>query len=225
MNLLKCACFYTLIMIFFSCSLDYNKSAAYFDKRPNLVFKNITLEKYEDKKMTMKINSERLEMYETEKIWAGRNLKFVQFAKKGGKNEFSGSAGAALIDNGKDEYFLGNNVEFKSEEDSLTISSAALFWMKKENMLFAPEDKVVSIQKSGEVTLSGLGFAANTAAKTFEISSGVKGIIETDKTDKDGKSVIKNEDVLNPSYFNLLNLRESASRSFRESGSGGNKSE
>lgn len=197
-----------IFIIFSSCSLNYDKSAAHFEKRPNMVFKNITLDRYEEKKLTMKIDSERLEMYDSEKIWAGKNLRFIQLEKNNkNKNEFSGFAGAVLIDNGKDEYFLGKTVEFKYEKDGIIISSPALYWLKKENMLFAPESQPVSIQKNNEVSLTGYGFVANTSAKSFELNSAVNGLIETDKNSGDEASAsagFKSESVFSSGLENSL---------------------
>lgn len=216
-------CAFAIILTISSCSLNYNKSAAHFEKRPNMVFKNIVLEKYEKNKITMKITSERLEMYETEKIWAGKNLQFIQFPKnKTDKNELSGFAGAALIDNSKDEYFLGKNVEFKSEEDGLKIRSTALYWLKKEHILFSPENQMVSIQKNNEVSLTGFGFSANTLSKTFELNSNIKGLIETEKeSPEEPNSILKSE-----SAFSVKDFAESGlNRNLFEPNSGGLKSE
>lgn len=170
-----------IFVIFFliSCSIDYGNSQRELEKRPNIVFKNIKLDRYEENNTQLAVKCERLEMYTKDKTWVGKNIEFVQFEKNTNNDEFLGKAGLVLIDNQKEEYFLSDSVEFNAKKDKLKISSPALYWMKKESLLASPHDALVSIEKENEMSIKGSGFIANTSSKEFELTHEIAGEIDT----------------------------------------------
>ena len=171
----------SVILVFFSisCSIDYGNSQRDLEKRPNIVFKNIKVDRYEQNNSQLEVKCERLEMYTKDKIWVGKDIEFVQFEKNTNNDEFLGKAGLILIDNQKEEYFLSNFVEFNSKKDKLNISSPALYWIKKESLLASPYDALVSIEKENEMSIKGSGFIANTSSKEFELTRQIEGEIDT----------------------------------------------
>jgi len=171
----------SVILVFFSisCSIDYGNSQRDLEKRPNIVFKNIKVDRYEQNNSQLEVKCERLEMYTKDKIWVGKDIEFVQFEKNTNNDEFLGKAGLILIDNQKEEYFLSNSVEFNSKKDKLNISSPALYWIKKESLLASPYDALVSIEKENEMSIKGSGFIANTSSKEFELTRQIEGEIDT----------------------------------------------
>jgi Protein of unknown function (DUF1239). len=176
---------FVFITIFsISCSIDYGNSKKELEKRPNIVFKNIKVDRYEENATQLAIECERLEMYTKDKTWVGKNIEFVQFEKNTNNNEFLGKAGLILIDNENEEYYLSNSVEFNAKKDKLKISSPALYWMKKESLLASPQDALVSIEKENEMSIKGSGFIANTSSKEFELTSQIEGEIDTKTNEK-----------------------------------------
>ena len=171
----------SVILVFFSisCSIDYGNSQRDLEKRPNIVFKNIKVDRYEQNNSQLEVKCERLEMYTKDKIWVGKDIEFVQFEKNTNNDEFLGKAGLILIDNQKEEYFLSNSVEFNSKKDKLNISSPALYWIKKESLLASPYDALVSIEKENEMSIKGSGCIANTSSKEFELTRQIEGEIDT----------------------------------------------
>ncbi|MGP1415009.1 MAG: LPS export ABC transporter periplasmic protein LptC [Treponema sp.] len=169
-----------LIMFFLiSCSIDYGNNQRNLEKMPNIVFKNIKLDRYEQNNTQLAVECERLEMYTKDKTWVGKNIEFVQFEKNTSNDEFLGKAGLVLIDNQNEEYFLSEDVEFNAKKDKLKISSSALYWVKKESLLASPHDALVSIEKENEMSIKGSGFIANTSSKEFELSNEIEGEIDT----------------------------------------------
>lgn len=178
--------FVALIMpIFFlfcciGCSIDYGRLKKDGEKRPSIVFKEINVDRYENASPNLLLFCKRLEMYSKDKIWVGEELEFKQLEKgKNGEEEFTGSAVLALIDEQKEEYYLGKNVEFVSVKDKLTIKAPSLYWLKKDKLLTSTKDDEVSIEKQGEMWIKGFGFIANTASKEFEMKSQIEGVIDT----------------------------------------------
>ena len=168
-----------------SCSIDYGRMKETGEKRPNIVFKNIKVDRYESSSASLLLSCERLEMYSKDKLWVGKNLKFKQLEKDTGDDEFRGVAGLSLIDEQKNEYFLGENVKFESIKDKLTIEAPSLYWIKDEHILSSSEKDVISIEKQDEMSIKGSGFIANTASKEFELKNQIEGVIYPKKDDGD----------------------------------------
>ena len=174
--------------ISFSCSIDYGRMKETGEKRPNIVFKNIKVDRYESASASLLLSCERLEMYSKDKLWVGKNLEFKQLEKNTGDDEFRGKAGLSLIDEQKDEYFLGESVKFESIKDKLTIEAPSLYWIKAEHILTSSENDIISIEKEDEMSIKGSGFIANTASKEFELKHQVEGIIYPKKEDEEQSS-------------------------------------
>ena len=178
-----------LVFTFLSCSIDYGRMKPVGEKRPNIVFKEINVDRYETASPNLLLFCQRLEMYSKDKTWVGKELEFRQLEKGKNEDEFKGKASLALIDEQKEEYYLGKNVEFISIKDKLTITAPSLYWMKKEKLLTSTKNDEVTIEKQGEMLIKGCGFIANTASKEFELKSDVEGVIDTknkeEKNDKD----------------------------------------
>lgn len=180
------------VIISFSCSLNYSKEAQNFEKKPNFVFKNANLDKYEESSLNLRINFTELEIYDSDKIWAGKNLRFFKIDKKSLQKEkleaeFKGRAGIIKIDEKNNNYFLGQKVFFEDLKEGLMITGDAFFWNKKENILYGIEDGVVTVKKRDELYISGAGFAANTLSKEFEFLKSIEGNIKT-KIEEENKN-------------------------------------
>lgn len=175
-------------VLFLSCSIDYGRFKKDGEKRPNIVFKEINVDRYETATPNLLLFCTRLEMYSKDKTWVGRELEFKQLEKgREEQEEFTGKAVLVLIDEQKEEYYLGENVEFVSIKDKLTIKAPSLYWMKKEKLLASTKDDEVSIEKKDEMSIKGRGFIANTASKEFELKSQIEGVIDTRNKEEKGE--------------------------------------
>ena len=56
------------VIISFSCSLNYSKEAQNFEKKPNFVFKNANLDKYENSSLNLRVNFTKLEIYDPDNV-------------------------------------------------------------------------------------------------------------------------------------------------------------
>nr|WP_303932607.1 hypothetical protein [Treponema denticola] len=173
-----------LAIISFSCSLNYSKEAQNFEKKPNFVFKNANLDQYEENSLNLRINFMELEIYDSDRIWAGKNLRFFKIDKKSFESgnpeaELKGRAGIIKIDEKNNQYFLGQKVFFEDLKEGLMISGDAFFWNKNENLLYGVEDGSVKVKRGDELYISGSGFIANTLSKEFEFLNSIEGKIQT----------------------------------------------
>lgn len=171
-------------IISLSCSLNYSKEAQNFEKKPNFVFKNANLDQYEENSLNLRINFMELEIYDSDKIWAGKDLRFFKIDKKSLENgkpeaELKGRAGIIKIDEKNNQYFLGQKVLFEDLKEGLMISGDAFFWNKNENLLYGVEGGSVRVKRGDELFISGEGFIANTLSKEFEFLNSIEGKIQT----------------------------------------------
>ena len=151
-------------IISFSCTLNYSGEAKKFKKKPNFVFKNTNLDRYE--------------------VWAGEAVSFFKMSgtKEGTQEqiELKGAAGLIKIDEADDKYFLGNGVSFEDVKEKIIISGDAFYWDKSAGLLYGTASGRVKVEKSGEFSLKGSGFIANTLSRKFEFTNSVSGSIETE---------------------------------------------
>ena len=168
-----------VFIIFFctACSFNYQELPEQLEPQPDMIFENVTLQRYENALVDLSVHAKELEMYDEEKIWAGKHINFVQYDNKTQKESMKGETGILYIDEKSEEYSLGGTVSFQLIEDDFSIRSPALIWKKKENFLSAPADETVTITQKDEVTVEGKSFAANTAAKEFTFNEGTTGTI------------------------------------------------
>lgn len=181
-----------LAIISLSCSLNYTKEAQNFEKKPNFVFKNANLDKYEDSSLSLRVNFTELEIYDPDKIWTGKNLRFFKIDKTKIQDdkigaELKGRAGIIEIDEKNNKYFLGKKVFFEDIKEGLTISGDAFFWDKTGNILYGTETGIVSFKKGDEFYIEGTGFIANTLSKEFEFLHSIKGNINSKEEQKNEK--------------------------------------
>ena len=168
-----------VFIIFFctACSSNYQEVPEQTVPQPDMIFENVTLKRYDNALVDLSVYAKELEMYDEEKIWAGKNISFIQYDNKTRNESMKGETGILYIDEKSEEYSLGNTVFFHLIEDDFSIKSPALIWKKKENLLSAPADETVTISKKDESTIEGKSFAANTAAKAFAFNEGTTGSI------------------------------------------------
>ena len=166
-----------IIFICTACSFNYQELPEQTVPQPDMIFTNVTLKRYEDTLIDLSVYAQELEMYDEEKIWAGKHISFVQYDKKTQKESMKGQTGILYIDEKEEQYSLGDTVSFQLIEDDFSIRSPALIWKKKENLLSAPAAETVTITQKDEVTVEGKSFAANTAAKEFTFNEGTTGTI------------------------------------------------
>lgn len=168
-----------LLSIFFcaACSFDYQEMPHQSEPQPDMVFTNVDLKRYTDARVDLRVHAKALEMYDEEKIWAGKDITFAQHDVKDGTETINGKTGILYIDEKSKEYSLGSGVLFHLLEDDVAIKSHALIWKKKDNLLSAPVHERVNITQKDEMSIEGRGFAAHTATKAFAFNKGADGTI------------------------------------------------
>ena len=168
-----------VFVIFFctACSFNYQELPEQAEPQPDMIFANVTLKRYENAIVDLSVYAQELEMYDEEKIWAGKHINFIQYDTETHQESMKGETGILYIDEKSEEYQLGNTVSFQLIKDDLSIQSPALIWEKKDNVLSAPADETVTITQKDEITVEGKSFVATTAARAFAFNAETAGTI------------------------------------------------
>lgn len=162
-----------------ACTFNYQDSPQAGNKQPDMLFSHVTFRRYEDAQLDTVARIKLLEMYDSEKIWAGEHIAFTRYAQGSGtpKESMTGDAGLMLIEEYSGTYNLGDTVSFHLIDDDYRITSPALLFNKNENLLTAPQDAEVAISHGSDTTVKGKNFSANTQTKEYSFKKQTSGVI------------------------------------------------
>lgn len=163
-------------LLFLSCSFDYGNGAEESAPVPGLVMETARAERYEDSRLSVVIEADILEMYDTDRIWSGSGVLFLQYAHDGtGTLEAEGSAALLLVEDAKKRYTLGGGTWFRYYPDGITLTSPDLRWDKASSLLQGPVDGAVLLEKDDGSRVEGLGFSADTLERSYRFGRAVSG--------------------------------------------------
>jgi hypothetical protein len=172
---------------FLSCSFNYTDGLDGAKAYPDMEMSGVSLSRYEDARVSLVLSAGVLELYDSDKVWAGTDIAFTQYAKdKDGKVESEAQAGLVLIDDGASLYSLGDDVRFHVVKDDISVEAPELQWAKKTNRLSGSDSGEVEIREGDGTVLKGVGFFADTLSREYWFSNAVSG--DMVKKDDDGDS-------------------------------------
>ncbi|HNY21909.1 MAG TPA: hypothetical protein PKO22_07135 [Treponemataceae bacterium] len=175
------ACVPLCIAAFFSlsCSFDYSDAADKEPPQPEIVLDEAVASRFSSARLSVAFSAERLELYDADSIWAGKNITFTQFSEDGtGTVEAEGKAGFMLVDNANEIYSLGDSVVFNVKSEGMLFDAPDLRWEKKTNWLYAPKDGLVTISRDDGTTIQGTGFIADTLGWRYEMNQSAEGTMQ-----------------------------------------------
>jgi hypothetical protein len=164
------------LCLFSACSFNYGLTDGAGAPVPDMVFQNVSVDRYENAALSVSFTAKNLEMYSDDRVWAAENCTFVQY-KSGDPQtiEAEGSAGMLLVDDSQQVYSLGDTVRFHLISDNLTFNAPDLRWAKKIQRLSGPRDGEVDITKDDGTVVRGTGFFADTASRSYQFRKSVSG--------------------------------------------------
>ena len=94
-----------VFIVFFciACSFNYQDLPEQTVSQPDMIFANVTLKRYDNALVDLSVHAQELEMYDEEKIWAGKHIDFVQYDNKTQKESMRGETGILYIDEKAEE--------------------------------------------------------------------------------------------------------------------------
>ncbi len=177
MNACRLAAFLTTIVLTFaSCSFNYTEGEGEGKILPEMVISRAQATRYEDAEISMVFSAGTLEVYDSERVWAGENVSFVEYDSDDSSSiAVEGSAGMMLIDDKNEIYSLGNSATFYMKKDDIRLSAPDIKWAKKINRIAGSELGIVEIREEDGSTIQGAGFTADTLRREFLFSRDVSG--------------------------------------------------
>lgn len=162
---------------FFSCSLDYGQEVNSESSVPEFIFKNAAFNRYEDNKLSMALESIRLEQYKSDGAMYGQDVSFKTWNQKS-ELATEGTCGLISINSKTKIYLLFNNIIINSHQQNMQIYADNLKWDGTTEQLTAGATDKVSIKRN-DVDIEGRGFSASGVSRSFAFSQPVNGTIQT----------------------------------------------
>jgi hypothetical protein len=167
---------FPLLLVFSACSFNYSDGTGTGPAIPDMILTDVSASRYEDAKLSMILSANILEMYDSDSVWAGEKVSFVQYSSDTeGEVEAEGSAGYLLVNRDEEVYSLGENISFHLLTDDLFFKANDLQWTKKAHRLSGSANGEVSIEESDGSVIRGTGFVADTLARVYAFSDPVTG--------------------------------------------------
>jgi len=159
-----------------SCSFNYGTDAGEGPPVPGLVIENAHAKRYESGALSVVIEAGTIEMYDTDRVWAGSGVSFLQYAADGsGTVEAEGQADLLLVDDADKVYTLGGSARFRYVPDGISLETSDIRWEKETSRLRGSSDGAVRIEKDDGSRIDGTGFYADTLARSYRFGGSVSG--------------------------------------------------
>jgi LPS export ABC transporter protein LptC len=178
-----------------ACSFNYDTAPDEDKDQPDIVMRDVEYVRIRGGDPVVRFRAESAERYEDRQTMNLQNLSFEQFEHKGDEINASGSSGDAYVELDSGNIRMSGGVRIEVDSEDITIETAGLEWKDKERQLLAPSDAPVEILRSDGTSFRGIGFSADTRARTWEFSGGVSGAYSDDNEFNDDEAEApENED-------------------------------
>lgn len=164
-------------LLFLSCSIKYDSTVEVSDVVPQFVFEDASVSRYENKKIKVYVEAEKMEEY---KDSSETFAKGVEFSAYDDKEEVTteGQCGYLYADTDNKLYQLFDKITLNSITEKTKFYSDVLKWNEKTEQLTSGKSNSVKIEKEDTV-MYGSGFSASGVSKTFSFTGAVSGDIDT----------------------------------------------
>lgn len=164
------------IIILSGCSLKYGMTVYDESSIPEFSFDNAKFTRYENNKISMQLDAERLEQYNSGRSMYAKNVSFKTINNEGNA-ETEGTCGLISVDNNKEQYIMYDQIQINNIKEELQISADSLKWNGKSEQLTSGKNEMVTI-KQKNTTMYGSGFSASGVSKKYAFTGVVSGTIK-----------------------------------------------
>ena len=175
------------VLVIFSlvsaCSLDYGTALGEdLDERiPDTVIFNFVHTIVENGSPRFRLSAERADAFRSTRTLKLVGVSFVEYERVepglDGSRSLSipvvvaeGRADSAVFNTETESADLTGNVRVRSARDGVAVSSAFIRWDGEARLLEGPSESVTTIQDDDGSRVSGAGFRADAARRSFEFS-------------------------------------------------------
>lgn len=160
------------------CSVKYDEAPVVENKIPEFIFQDASMVHYDDNKVAMEVEAEKLEKYRNSAESYGKGVKFISYDDEGSLDT-EGKCDYIFTNTDSDIYELYENIQIKNVPENMDISAEALKYNGKTEQLISTKGDSVKIKKDNTV-VKGTGFSASGVSRTYSFSGNVIGSIETE---------------------------------------------
>lgn len=173
----KPLCAVIAALLLSACSLDYGEQVNASAQVPELTFRNSTYSRYQDGKLSVRLEADTLEQYKgTQGSFAG-NAHFLTWSDSG-ELETEGTCALLGINSSTEIYTMFSNILLKNYKQNMEIKAQNLKWNGKTEQLTSGKTDTVFLHRDN-MELYGTGFSASGVSQTFSFDAPVSGTIET----------------------------------------------
>lgn len=160
------------------CSLNYQAAeleASAAQEVPDTVAVGVTYRVVKDSRLSLELQAERTETYNTRKQTVISAAHFVEYDEKG-ERDTDGSADSVVFHTDTQDAEISGNVRVSSASEKGEISTESLSWQNKEKKLTADPDERVLVKKDDGTYISGRGFVGDFRIKEVRFTGPVEGV-------------------------------------------------
>jgi len=159
------------------CSLDYGAALAddLAEDIPDTVVFDFAHTVVENGSPRFRLEADRGESFQAKKMMKLTGIRFTEYAADGGGISARGSADLAVFHTDTESAELSGAVSFRSESDGVTVESGYLQWDGEARVLTSRAETVTTLSDDDGTSLTGAGFGADAARRTFSFGNRADG--------------------------------------------------
>lgn len=160
-----------------ACSLDYGEAMAedLAEDVPDTVVLGFSHTVVENGSPRFRLEAERGESYQAQKKMKLIGVRFIEYAAGSRDVSAEGSADSALFFTDTESAQLSGSVRFHSSQDGVTVESGYLEWDGQARLLRSRAETLTSLSDDDGSSLSGAGFNADAARRSFSFGNRADG--------------------------------------------------
>ena len=166
-----------VLAVLSGCSLDYGAAMAedLAADVPDTVVVGFSHTVVEDGSPRFRLEAERGESYQAQKKMKLTGVRFVEYASGGSEATAEGRADSAVFYTDTESAELSGSVRFRSATDGVTVESGYLEWDGEARLLSSRAETVTTMSDDDGTSLSGSGFGADAARRSFSFGNRADG--------------------------------------------------
>lgn len=178
---LKTSLVFSFLCLAVSCSLNYGTEQDSEASVPEFSFTEAVFNRYEDSKISITLQSEKLEQYKSDGSSYAKNAQFKTYTKEG-TLDTDGFCSLLAAHPNDELYTLFDGISINIYSQKMTLTAESLKFNGKTEQITSGENEVVSIEKDG-TTATGTGFSASGVSRKYSFSEQVAGtVIDSEDT-------------------------------------------
>jgi LPS export ABC transporter protein LptC len=165
----------TSLLFILSCSFDYGETESSEIELPNLIMENVEYVRVRSADPVARIQAERVERYERQRLMKMQNFSFEQYEDRGEEINIFGKAGSASFNTTSGDIFMDGGVRLEIESEDIIIETNQIEWKDEQKILTSGEEDEVNIFQQNGSSITGVGLRIDIRRRYWEFLGPVFG--------------------------------------------------